>query len=625
MKKQTAQAAPGKCRKNERGAALITVLMISFLLIVAAAALLFAASANTSDVTDATAEEQAYYAAESGIQSVVNVLRGNTVLPTAPADLRIDTTKPVTDPANKIDYLKAFKPCTSNTSCNCTTGACSSSDDNESRLSRWLTYGTTDGTYMDRVILGASTSATQPAYNPRTGFAYKVKIENPDNVGDTVTFDTVGSIAGGGPSKAWGGLTISYVQRSGVTLNVSTGQATDNFGKFVISGAGTISERVRFTINVQMTKPYYTNKVIRGYIEAGTVTNASVGSVKILYDSQVYILSGSTITLSGGTLVPDLPKLILADGTIRTGYDVAPNAPDVSSGETLVSGSITAPEPLRLIIRSTGFGPQNSQKQLEAVIYKNYFNGLSAPSPLTLIGPPATINPTSTFLFNPGTSGSMRYSGKDVRLKAFLPPIGVTNNINLAAIYNQIKRSGSQPFNGDVFGAPTNIADELPFWLQSTENLHKTVVSSQQVSLRDVAQASGRYYGPGVAPPAKNNYGNFADATGITYVDGDLEFEGDGGGILVVTGKLTLKGAFSFNGLILVTGAGGMYRRGGGVGSLQGNMIIAPYLPNDLAKGFLAPKYEIEGGGNSEIVYNSNNVGNGLGALSNFVKGVAEK
>jgi hypothetical protein len=54
-------------------------------------------------------------------------------------------------------------------------------------------------------------------------------------------------------------------------------------------------------------------------------------------------------------------------------------------------------------------------------------------------------------------------------------------------------------------------------------------------------------------------------------------------------------------------------------------MIIAPYLPNNLAKGFLAPRYEIEGGGNSQIVYNSNNVGNGLDALSNFVKGVAEK
>jgi type II secretory pathway component PulK len=62
-------------RNGERGAALITVIMISFLLLVAVAALLLEASTNTANVTDATAEEQAYYAAESGIQTAVNILR----------------------------------------------------------------------------------------------------------------------------------------------------------------------------------------------------------------------------------------------------------------------------------------------------------------------------------------------------------------------------------------------------------------------------------------------------------------------------------------------------------------------------------------------------------------------
>ncbi len=641
MEKQTAPTARGKCRKNERGAALITVLMISFLLIVAAAALLFAASANTSDVTDATAEEQAYYAAESGIQSVINVLRGNTVLPD---DLRLDTTKPATDPANKIDYLKAFKLCKSNAPCDCATlttpPACSSPLDTTPRLSRWLSY---DTTYTDRVILGASTSATQPAYNPRTGFAYKVEIENPDNVGDIVSFNTEGNIdkKGVGQPRIWTSngnvLEIRYQGKS-ATLDVSSGKADTDFGKFLITGSGptfatdgvVIPERVRFTISVNMTSPYINTKVIRGYIEAGTIKSASVGSVKILYDSQVYIVTGSTITLSGGTIFPDNPnnpKVILADGTIRSGYEVVPNAPVIMllSGETPVSGSITAPEPIRLLIRSTGFGPQNAQKQLEAVIHKNYFNGLSAPSPLTLIGPPTTTNPTSSFIFDPGSSATTQYSGKDVKLKAFLPPIGVTNDTNLATVYHGIN-DGFGPFNGDVFGSPSNIADELPFWLKSAENLHKTVVDApQQVTLKDVAQASGRYYGPGVAPPVKNDYGNFTNATGITYIDGNLEFEGQGGGILVVTGGLTFKGDFSFNGLIIITGQSGMYRKGAGQGSLQGNMIVAPYLPNNLAKGFLAPRYEIEGGGNSEIVYNSNNVGNGLDALSNFVKGVAEK
>jgi hypothetical protein len=71
MKKQSAQITQNECRKNERGAALVTVLMITFLLLVAVIALLLETSMNTANVTDATAEEQAYYAAESGIQSVI--------------------------------------------------------------------------------------------------------------------------------------------------------------------------------------------------------------------------------------------------------------------------------------------------------------------------------------------------------------------------------------------------------------------------------------------------------------------------------------------------------------------------------------------------------------------------
>ncbi len=88
---------------------------------------------------------------------------------------------------------------------------------------------------------------------------------------------------------------------------------------------------------------------------------------------------------------------------------------------------------------------------------------------------------------------------------------------------------------------------------------------------------------------------------------------------------LRFKGGFNFNGLIIVTGTDGISRSGGGGGSLQGNMIVAPFIATDLNKGFLAPKYDISGGGGSEIVYNSNSVANGLGALNNFVKGVAEK
>src|SRR5438270_10739158 len=90
-------------RSGEKGAAMVMALMISFLLLAASAGLLLESSLNTQNVSDITAEQEAYNAAESGIQSAVNVLRGNVV----PSPL-IDSSKPATDDANKINFVKAL-------------------------------------------------------------------------------------------------------------------------------------------------------------------------------------------------------------------------------------------------------------------------------------------------------------------------------------------------------------------------------------------------------------------------------------------------------------------------------------------------------------------------------------
>ena len=577
------QTTPRKHRKNERGAALVTVLMISALLIVAATALLLEASMNTANITDAAAEEQAYYAAESGIQTVINVLRGNVI-----ANTLIDPSKPATHLNNRIDYIKAFKLIASNEP-----GDTSS----EARLSRWIQY---DLANPDRVILGSPLT-----YTTKNGFAFKVAVENPDNPNDTISYNTSGKIDNQTSVKTWdnGNLTIQYVSTTVNNLDTATGTATTDFGKFVITGSGTIPTRVRFAINVNITKPYPAVKTIRGFIEAGTITNNFVGTVKLFYDSQNFIINGSTISLSSGILI-DLP--------LRVGYQVTLNPPDSNLGETPVSGSMTTPEPIRLVIRSTGFGPRGAQKQLEAVIQKNHFNGLSAPSPLLLIGPnPGTV-------FNPGTSNGTNYSGIDTERRAFLPPIGVTNDPNLNLVNYELTHGPPQKFNGNIVGTVSNVSDEMPFWLQSPTNLDKTLKL-----LREVADASGRYFPAGVTPTG--GFGDNASGTGITYVDGNLTFSGAGGGILVVTGELVFQGGFDFKGLVIITGANGMRRAGGGNGFLQGNMIVAPYDPANLVGGFLPPKYDISGGGNSDIVYNSSSVDSGLSALSNLVQGVAEK
>src|SRR5258706_14740021 len=127
-------------RDNEKGAVMVLALLVSFLLLVARSGLLLESALNTQNVTDATAEQEAYNAGESGIQSAVNVLRGNVV----PNPL-IDASKPTTDPANKINFVKALRMSTSNVS----------SDTSASpRLSRWIGY---DGTCTDRVVLGGVT------------------------------------------------------------------------------------------------------------------------------------------------------------------------------------------------------------------------------------------------------------------------------------------------------------------------------------------------------------------------------------------------------------------------------------------------------------------------------------
>src|SRR5215203_2174394 len=64
-------------RRGERGAALIMSLLVSMLLLAAGGALIVTAGMTASNAVDATAEAQAFYAAEAGLHSAVSVLRGN--------------------------------------------------------------------------------------------------------------------------------------------------------------------------------------------------------------------------------------------------------------------------------------------------------------------------------------------------------------------------------------------------------------------------------------------------------------------------------------------------------------------------------------------------------------------
>src|ERR687884_2207814 len=88
-------------RRNERGAALVSVLLISMLLLAAGGALILTTAMSATNSIDSTAESQAYYAAQAGLQATLNVLRGNV----APNPL-IDTSSS-SAPDNAISFRKA--------------------------------------------------------------------------------------------------------------------------------------------------------------------------------------------------------------------------------------------------------------------------------------------------------------------------------------------------------------------------------------------------------------------------------------------------------------------------------------------------------------------------------------
>src|SRR5690349_17780938 len=147
-------------RSGERGAALVMTLLISLLLLAAGGALIATTAMSATTASDSTAEMQAYYIAESGMQSALNVIRGNT--------------KPLVTATDRMSLRTAVVPDISNGPGN--TGAL--------RLAGWLPYNNrTDPASLVPVTIGSITGG------------YRVTLQDLD-VSNVVQFQTSGWING---------------------------------------------------------------------------------------------------------------------------------------------------------------------------------------------------------------------------------------------------------------------------------------------------------------------------------------------------------------------------------------------------------------------------------------------
>lgn len=514
-------------QRDERGAALVTVLLISLLLGTACIALLSAVGASSKNNTDALTEYKAYYAAESGLQASINVLRNTT----------------------GITYSQAAA---------------------DADLSTWLGTGP--------IAVGSETS-------------YVVAVSDPDNSAGAIVYSTIGSFeqATAGTYDAnrvftVGGetLTVSYNGQSSTSASHPISNGT-SFGSFQIvrsaNGPTALPSALRFRIDFVMANPRPATRTIRGTIGTNGV---------VTFLSTTYSLMGSTITLC-------------ASGSGCTAPSITLPAATTTAQTRPLFGTMTPIEPYRLKVVATGYSPNGSTKQLEAVIQRNFFNDLGSSAAIAMIGP----NP----VFSVGNSSQMAINGGSVPAVTVSDPSGL-NTVNTAL----------QGINGSVSPPPEIASADVPDWQRSTTAMHAFVTQ-----LKQAAQNSGRYF----SSTGPNNFGDYTNGTGITFCDRDCNLGGNtqGGGILVVTGTFSTSGSPRFNGLILAVGPGGVVRSGGGNETFTGNIVIAPYDPNNLAAGWGQPIYNQSGGPgdtiNSDVAVNQ--AFDGTSAITDFMLGVAEK
>lgn len=134
---------------------MLTVLLLSTLLLAAGGTLVLVSAMSARTAVDSTAEMQAYYGAEAGLEQTLNVLRGNVGPRTGMAS------------GSTMNFRKAVTVADSNLPADTSTSA---------RLSGWLNYDYTPSgaSNADRVSITSS-------YAPQNGIAFSVVADDPDH------------------------------------------------------------------------------------------------------------------------------------------------------------------------------------------------------------------------------------------------------------------------------------------------------------------------------------------------------------------------------------------------------------------------------------------------------------
>ncbi|HEX7333627.1 MAG TPA: hypothetical protein VF290_19145 [Pyrinomonadaceae bacterium] len=563
-------------RRGERGAALVTMLLASILMLGAGGALIMTTMMSANNSITSTAEMQAYYVAESGMQSALNVLRGNSA--------------PLVNAGDRMSFRTAIIPSISN-----------GGNAGVLRFAGWLPYNNpADPNSLVPVTVGTVTGG------------YRITVENLDPNSHIVEFQTSatidGSVAGTSYQRTFGTVggadevTIRYSGQGSTTLTPDPNNfpltLDSALGSFVIERPLTSTQddvvipKTGFEITINQTLPWVATTYLEGTFEgevdsAGTTVKVTFDNASVRADGTIYSLN-----LAGGTKVLDLT------------YASSP-------ATTSIPARVTSPDPKRLLIKSYGFGPMGSEKRLELMINKANLE-FDMPAGVTFRG----ADDCTPISFDSGSSGAKWYSGVDYSGVEPQRPAFAVTQCDQGDVDAGIKKHDTvvDPEIG-ILGDDETIPGtvDTPSFLDNANRARAYLDS-----LQSRAEATGRYFESTTANPVTINHS--VNSPMYTFCDGDCTLLG-GAGVLVVTGRLTLQGNPSFKGVILVLGKGELLRNGGGNGDILGGIAVAAF--NRTAGNFTAPTFHTNGGGNSTIQYDSAALRNAFGSGMN-VSGIRE-
>ena len=571
-------------RPRERGAALITVMLISMLLLAAGGAFIAVTARSVRNVYGSTPETQAYYAAEAGAQAALNVMRGQV------QPVPLFNTTSATAAENKITLRQMESIPT---------------------LSRWLTYNTAYS--PSRVTLTGG-------YTQQSGMAYNVSATDPDNT-RTVIFGVAGTFPanGGNPS-----ITIGTNNNNTVTITYAP--PATNPATVDLSGTKPFG-----TLQFTPSKPtQFTTSTISDYYPQGIdfylrITQSapypatSAAPLVLTVKCKLTGVISSTALLNTVTLT--FPSLSNNLGGVSYARAANTQALSYSATNSVAAPTVTAPDPYRLIIKVTGYGPSFAEKRLQMMVNRLSFD-FTASAAVTVRG----SDNGDTMTFAVGNSSQYTYTGNDNAGGLGLPAFAVTNGSDYTSA------SGAVSGNGQITGSSQvqNVSpSSLSSFLATAQGARDLVSAMREAAqgeywpVGSTGAANDRYFPAGSAPADFGANNPAATPNGLfTFVDGDAALPPAGGaGLLVVTGTLDMRGSADYKGLILVLGRGEVIRNGGGNGVTLGSIVVAKFGDTG---NFLAPTFDSNGSGTSDVKYDSKWVETALMRLGPRVVGVSE-